>query len=43
MEELTRNQADAKKLEFGQIKQGIKNLEKASGIVTGKQIGRAHV
>ena len=29
MEELTRNQADAKKLEFGQIKQGIKNLEKA--------------
>ena len=26
--ELTRNQADAKKLEFGQIKQGIKNLEK---------------
>ena len=25
MEELTRNQADAKKLEFGQIKQGIKN------------------
>ena len=28
MEELTRNQADAKKLEFGQIKQGIKNLEK---------------
>ena len=29
MEELTRNQADAKKLEFGQITQGIKNLEKA--------------
>lgn len=29
MEELTRNQADAKSLEFGQIKQGIKNLEKA--------------
>jgi hypothetical protein len=29
MEELTRNQADAKKLEFEQIKQGIKNLEKA--------------
>ena len=29
MEELTRNQADAKKLEFGQIKQGTKNLEKA--------------
>ena len=29
MEELKRNQADAKKLEFGQIKQGIKNLEKA--------------
>lgn len=29
MEELTRNQADAKKLEFDQIKQGTKNLEKA--------------
>lgn len=29
MEELTRNQADAKKLEFGQITQGTKNLEKA--------------
>jgi hypothetical protein len=29
MEELTRNQADAKKLEFGQITQSIKNLEKA--------------
>lgn len=29
MEELTRNQADAKKLELGQITQGIKNLEKA--------------
>ena len=29
MEELTRNQADAKKLEFGQIVQSIKNLEKA--------------
>ena len=29
MEELTRNQADAKALEFGQIKQSIKNLEKA--------------
>ena len=29
MEELTRNQADAKKLEFGQVRQGIKNLEKA--------------
>ena len=80
MEELTRNQADAKKLEFGKIKQGIKNLEKAweqidaniesikldnevkrqtvgtmvkqaqanlektmAAIVTGKQIGRAHV
>lgn len=28
MEELTRNQADAKKLEFGQITQSIKNLEK---------------
>ena len=26
MEELTRNQADAKKIEFGQVKQGIKNL-----------------
>lgn len=29
MEELTRNQADAKKLELGQITQSIKNLEKA--------------
>ena len=29
MEELTRNQADAKKLEFEQITQSIKNLEKA--------------
>ena len=28
MEELTRNQADAKKLELGQITQSIKNLEK---------------